>query len=312
MRHASVFSKERCAWVVVAVSIALLMVVSVKSSNLTAQAAPRTPRFPVPMTIPEILVKGGLPANPPLTNWQVALVSKSLPHIQGLFCGGTIIGSNWVLTAAHCFFDEKTCERDRKDDDFFIAYGTVHLGQRATLESAKKVYFPEQWNCKKGREADIALVQLQEAVRGEFTTSITLASHSQTDQAIQRRTEFKITGWGAINNGQGKSINLMEASVPHVDQKFCKQAYADRLPKQSICAGNETKDACTGDSGGPLFVRDEKNKSAIQFGVVSFGEGCGRKGFPGVYTVVSAFNDWIDKTRKANSCTPADIQNKLC
>ena len=61
-----------------------------------------------------------------------------------------------------------------------------------------------------------------------------------------------------------------------------------------LCAGEEGKDSCQGDSGGPLF-RDDGN-GVQQFGIVSHGLGCGRKGDPGVYSQVDHYRTWIATT----------------
>ena len=66
-----------------------------------------------------------------------------------------------------------------------------------------------------------------------------------------------------------------------------------------LCAGYEEtggKDSCQGDSGGPLVDKETKE----QIGVVSFGQGCAEPGYPGVYTQVSYFIDWINETIAAN------------
>ncbi|MGH8186742.1 MAG: serine protease, partial [Steroidobacteraceae bacterium] len=103
----------------------------------------------------------------------------------------------------------------------------------------------------------------------------------------------KIMGWGATQeNGEG-SDGLLHARVPFVSNETCKKAYPTHVPTM-ICAGNEEggTDTCQGDSGGPLFLIGPK-ESLSQVGIVSFGKGCARAGYYGVYTRVSSFKEWI-------------------
>ncbi|RWS01452.1 trypsin 3A1-like protein [Dinothrombium tinctorium] len=69
-----------------------------------------------------------------------------------------------------------------------------------------------------------------------------------------------------------------------------------KITETMICAGEEGKDSCGGDSGGPLFGSVLRN--AKLFGIVSFGIGCGRKDRAGVYTRVQNFTDWIESNMK--------------
>ncbi|KAK4018585.1 hypothetical protein OUZ56_000631 [Daphnia magna] len=62
-----------------------------------------------------------------------------------------------------------------------------------------------------------------------------------------------------------------------------------------ICASYPGKDTCTGDSGGPLLVQDMPGAKWIQVGIISWGIGCADPDFPGVYTRISSFVDWIEK-----------------
>lgn len=103
-----------------------------------------------------------------------------------------------------------------------------------------------------------------------------------------------VSGWGVMMEGDNAISNtLMAVDVPIVAYNECKAAYGQRLNNHHICAGLKEggKDSCQGDSGGPL-VRRLGGQMEIT-GVVSFGFGCAQPGFPGVYTKVSDYIDWI-------------------
>ncbi|WP_414731049.1 trypsin-like serine protease, partial [Vibrio vulnificus] len=76
----------------------------------------------------------------------------------------------------------------------------------------------------------------------------------------------------------------MAVDVPVVSNDECRRAYRS-LTNRMFCAGvpQGGKDACQGDSGGPAVIKPD----GIQVGVVSYGIGCARKGYPGVYTNVA-------------------------
>lgn len=63
-----------------------------------------------------------------------------------------------------------------------------------------------------------------------------------------------------------------------------------------ICAGDQDEDSCQGDSGGPLFKYNHENGRYFLYGIVSYGVGCGRREYPGIYTRVSHYIDWIRRT----------------
>jgi len=92
--------------------------------------------------------------------------------------------------------------------------------------------------------------------------------------------------------------------VPLWDHQTCAAALraqfgpAYSLPDTSMCAGAEGRDACDGDGGGPMVC--EASGQWYQVGIVSFGIGCGRKGVPGVYTKVTAFQPWLERTIISN------------
>eukprot|EP00957_Ditylum_brightwellii_P186865 14229746-Ditylum_brightwellii.AAC.1 len=78
------------------------------------------------------------------------------------------------------------------------------------------------------------------------------------------------------------------------------------MPDNMLCAGGGSKDACRGDSGGPLL--DYVSTQFIQVGIVSFGYGCGVDGYYGVYADVRTQRAWIDRVicqNSSNRATPS-------
>jgi len=110
-----------------------------------------------------------------------------------------------------------------------------------------------------------------------------------------------VTGWGDMEEGGVNSDVLRTVKVPIVPREACNNAYdynpkdeTDSIVESMICAGIINRDSCQADSGGPLIQRNRKGFYTL-IGVVSFGEGCGRRKFPGVYSKVAYFVDWIEK-----------------
>lgn len=108
------------------------------------------------------------------------------------------------------------------------------------------------------------------------------------------RGKVLVSGWGLESeNGTEVSDRLKVVRVPVVSRKKCKEAYGDILTKNMFCAGvlkKGDKDSCQGDSGGPAVNRVKR-----LVGIVSFGKGCAKPDYPGVYTKVSKYINWIKK-----------------
>ena len=101
---------------------------------------------------------------------------------------------------------------------------------------------------------------------------------------------------------------LQEVDVKVIGNQLCngEDAYNGYVNREAMmCAGlmEGGKDACSGDSGGPLFEK-KYDGSMVQMGLVSFGNGCARANRPGVYTRLSSYSEWIDQQICALSGNP--------
>lgn len=107
------------------------------------------------------------------------------------------------------------------------------------------------------------------------------------------RTKLTDTTRGLLSENAGKlSPDLQRVDVPIVGRAACQVSYGEEsITDNMICAGfaEGGKDSCSSDSGGPIV------ENGILIGVVSFGRGCAEAGFPGVYTRLGNFVDWINE-----------------
>jgi len=134
-------------------------------------------------------------------------------------------------------------------------------------------------------ENDISLLKLASPVSYK---PIEHLDSSESPYSVIDGLSTTVLGWGSLQEGGSSPDTLQKVEVPIVSNTVCNQQYSGDITESMMCAGVENggKDACQGDSGGPLVAYDDFGLPRL-LGVVSWGIGCARKGFAGVYTRVS-------------------------
>uniref|UniRef100_A0A8B9E9G3 Transmembrane serine protease 9 n=1 Tax=Anser cygnoides TaxID=8845 RepID=A0A8B9E9G3_ANSCY len=219
--------------------------------------------------------------------WQVSLWLRRKEHK----CGAVLIADRWLLSAAHCF-------DIYSDPKMWVAFlGTPFLsGIDGKMEKIFRIYKHPFYNVY-SLDYDVALLELNTPVK--FSSTIKPICLPDSSHIFHEGARCFITGWGSTKEGGLMSKHLQKAAVNVIGDQACKKFYPVQISSRMVCAGfpHGTVDSCSGDAGGPLACQEPSGRWFLA-GITSWGYGCARPYFPGVYTKVTAVQGWIAQNLK--------------
>ncbi|EDW56940.1 GM15551 [Drosophila sechellia] len=229
------------------------------------------------------LIIGGASAAPFSNPWMVKVIGTKL-------CGGSLITSRFVLTAAHCIVP--THMRVHLGDYYTLVPGTI-FSSSGCVPTAYELAVDTKIvhaDFNADLDNDIGLLRMESFVQySDYVQPICILVEGH----MTGSSHFNITGWGKTDDANS-SLTLQQATVFKTELYYCQKKYpSKKVDESQICAASTNSDVCSGDSGGPLSAQVSfvDRLLTFQYGVVSYGsKECNSFS---VYTNVTHHRDWI-------------------
>jgi secreted trypsin-like serine protease len=208
-------------------------------------------------------------------------------------CGGTLIATDVVLTAAHCILSTNP-------GNYRVYLGVQDrsslTGSTVQQMTVTRIHKHSSYSSSTLRNDIATLVFSGNAILNQYVQLACLPSSSSSSYPSSSQSSW-VAGWGTTSSGGSTSSSLRNVRVTVLANSQCSSVYSSSNSNEQVCAGEIAggKDSCQGDSGGPLYVSDTVNGATkfVVAGVVSYGKGCAQAGYPGVYTRTSYYKQWI-------------------
>lgn len=288
-------------------SLALATALALPASALPAEPPPQTH-----------IVGGGISPSGEY-GWTAALIRRGASRTAGFSCGASVLSRSWVLTAGHCVLDYDDRYPDATYGNyvgpsyFDVLTGTQSLAGSGGQRLQVAAVYPHPSYNPATNDYDVALLRIG---RPTSAPEIAVIGSSPSELALDDAGAVAtVSGWGTTSSGGSISTSLRDVDVPIQSNATCSGAYPPGFTdggelleyhaSNMICAGPMSggKDSCQGDSGGPLAVQAGDSSWRL-VGTVSFGLGCARAGYPGIYQRLTATSSWIGATRRFGPFNP--------
>ncbi|XP_078195953.1 suppressor of tumorigenicity 14 protein isoform X2 [Callithrix jacchus] len=235
-------------------------------------------------------VVGGTDADEGEWPWQVSLHALGQGHI----CGASLISPSWLVSAAHCYIDDRGFRYS--DPTQWTAFLGLHdQSKRSAPEvqerQLKRIISHPSFN-DFTFDYDIALLELEQPV--EYSSVVRPICLPDASHVFPAGKAIWVTGWGHTQYGGTGALILQKGEIRIINQTTCESLLPQQITPRMMCVGflSGGVDSCQGDSGGPLSSVEADGR-IFQAGVVSWGDGCAQRNKPGVYTRLPLFRDWI-------------------
>jgi len=253
------------------------------------------------------------------------LISLQMKYAYGYYhvCGGSIYNKRFIITAAHCVSGASASSLN-------VVAGEHDLSSVSNNEqvvNVRRINIHPHYDVSIS-DNDIAILELETPLTFNHRVGpITMGTND-----LAPGTPVTVAGWGALESGSYSPNVLNQVTVEIVSQRDCINKYSPSgywITDNMVCAAIDGggKDSCQGDSGGPLFRAKVQSKTFWPFvstisqpestapkpsltttkpprtpsvkyelvGIVSWGIGCADARYPGVYTRVSKYRDYITR-----------------